>query len=148
MSVVLISHTISNPNLQLILLVVSALLLAALAAWVALLRRMTTAERERRRRLAVNRIGRMGDVMITDVHEDVLYYTYSIRGVDYAASQEVSSLRGSLPGNLASLIGPATLKYAPRNPGNSIIVCEGWSGLYPRSQSESSGLNLTQLPRH
>jgi hypothetical protein len=27
------------------------------------------------------------------------------------------------------LIGPASLKYAPRNPANSILICERWSGL-------------------
>ena len=34
-----------------------------------------------------------------------------------------------LPEDPDRLIGPVYMKYTPRNPANSIIVCEQWSGL-------------------
>ena len=86
-------------------------------------------ERERRRRLAVNLHGRMGDGTITDCQVDTLYYNYSIRGVEYATAQDVSTLREFLPEDPALLFGPVTLKYSSKNPANSILLCEEWSGL-------------------
>jgi hypothetical protein len=52
-----------------------------------------------------------------------------VHGVVYEGSQDVSQLRGQIPAEPQRLIGPASLKYQPRNPANSIIVCEEWSGL-------------------
>jgi len=31
------------------------------------------------------------------------------------------------------IVGSATVKYQTRNPYNSIVVCEGWSGLGKRT---------------
>jgi hypothetical protein len=76
----------------------------------------------------------MSDGMLTDVRENTLYYSYSIHGVDYAASQDVSRLRDRLPEDHDLLIGPVTLKYSVRNPANSIVVCEQWSGLRIRKE--------------
>jgi hypothetical protein len=28
-----------------------------------------------------------------------------------------------------ALLGPALVKFDPRNPANSIVICEEWSGL-------------------
>jgi hypothetical protein len=92
-------------------------------------------ERERRRRLSIHRRGRMGDAIITDVADGVLYYSYTIRGVEYTASQDVSALKQMLPPDPAKLIGPATLKFLSRNPFNSIVVCEEWAGF--RKQQEN-----------
>ena len=86
-------------------------------------------KRERRRRLSVNRDGRLGDAIITEATDDTLYYSYSIRGVQYAASQDISTLREKLPAEPDRLIGIVSLKYAPKNPANSILICEEWSGL-------------------
>ncbi|MGH9658209.1 MAG: hypothetical protein ACRD96_06670 [Bryobacteraceae bacterium] len=86
-------------------------------------------DRERRRRLAVDRSGRMGDAMVTDVRENVLFYSYTVRGVSYTASQDVTALAGMLPSAPAQLVGPCGVKYTPHNPANSIVVCEQWSGL-------------------
>ena len=67
-----------------------------------------------------------------DVRDNALYYRYSIAGVEYAASQDISGLRELLPPDPSVLIGPATLKYLPANPANSIVICEEWSGLRSR----------------
>ena len=38
----------------------------------------------------------------------------------------------TIPGTV--LVGPVTLKYSTRNPANSIIICEEWSGLRQRRE--------------
>ena len=124
-----------SPTLELILLALLAGFLVALGVWTVRLVRVAPAERERRRRLQVNRCGRMSDGMLTDVSADTLYFSYSVRGVEYTASQEVTSLRELLPEDRDSLIGAVTLKYLPRNPANSIVVCEEWSGLRRREST-------------
>ncbi|MDX2152576.1 MAG: hypothetical protein SFV54_17685 [Bryobacteraceae bacterium] len=103
---------------------------AVVAAGYFLLRRkVTPAEKERRRRLAVNDAGRMTDGSVTDVHGTELHFTYEVRGVGYAASQDVAGLLDLEGYESASLLGPATVKYVPENPANSILLCEAWSGL-------------------
>jgi hypothetical protein len=103
--------------------------LAALAIWTALRNSSTPEKRERLRRLAVNTTGRLGDALITEAGDGALYYTYSVRGVQYAASQDISSLRDHLPADPERLIGMAGMKYSTRNPANSILICEEWTGL-------------------
>lgn len=127
-----------SPNQRLLLLGILAGHLIALMAWVLLRLRMTPAARERRRRLQVDRIGRMGDGILTDVDGDTFYFTYTVRGVDYAASQDVSALGDHVPEDRNAIIGPVTLKYSPRNPPNSIVVCERWSGLRTGYQVEEA----------
>jgi hypothetical protein len=114
---------------EIALLSLVALGLIALAAWIAVKRRTTPEKREKRRRLYLQKTGRLGDALITEVGDDLLYYSYSIRGVQYTASQDVSALRDRLPEDLSRLIGPCGMKYATNNPGNSILLCEEWSGL-------------------
>jgi hypothetical protein len=87
------------------------------------------AVRERRRRLDVNARGHMVDATVTDFRGDDLHYSYTVRGVQYAAAQDISAVRDRLPADAGTLIGAATVKYSPRNPANSIVVCEEWSGL-------------------
>jgi len=113
---------------------VSAALVAA-AIWISMRVRGTPEKREQRRRLSVHRQGRLADAMITEATESTLYYTYSIRGVQYAASQDIRSLRELLPAEPERLIGFAGLKYSSNNPANSILICEGWSGLRAPSAS-------------
>lgn len=116
-------------NQQILLLSVASVVLLAAAIGIVLRFRATPPERERRRRLVVNRRGRMGDAILTDAEEGALYFTYSVRGVSYAASQDISALRHLVPERPASLVGPVTIKYCPKNPANSILLCEEWSGL-------------------
>jgi hypothetical protein len=86
-------------------------------------------KRERRRRLQVNRTGHLSDAVITEVSEQVVYYTYSVNRVRYSASQDIAELREKLPPELAPSVGLANIKYSGKNPANSILVCEEWSGL-------------------
>jgi hypothetical protein len=103
--------------------------LIGLAVWIALRVHGTPEKRERKRRLNVHRQGRLGDAMISEATENTLYYFYTVRGVHYTASQDVSALREYLPAEPLRLIGVSGLKYSSKNPANSILVCEEWSGL-------------------
>jgi hypothetical protein len=103
--------------------------LSALAAWIVLRRRGTPEKRERQRRLAVHHQGRIGDAMINEVTGDALYYSYSVGGVQYEASQDITALRDLLPAQPERLIGWSGMKYSSNNPANSILICEEWSGL-------------------
>ena len=93
-------------------------------------------DKEMRRRLSVNLHGRLGDATITEVQDNTIFYSYSVRGVTYTASQDISQLRAQIPSDLERLIGPTSLKYSPGNPANSIIVCEEWSGLRAKPSAE------------
>lgn len=103
--------------------------LIALAVWIVSRVHGTPEKRERKRRLSVHRQGRLGDAMISEATDETLYYFYNVRGVHYTASQDVSTLREYLPADPHRLIGVAGLKYSSKNPANSILVCEEWSGL-------------------
>jgi hypothetical protein len=92
-------------------------------------------KRERKRRLELHRHGRLGDALITEATDAMLYYSYSVGGVQYEASQDVSGLRDLLPPEPERLIGAAGLKYSSRNPANSILICEEWSGLRAPSRA-------------
>jgi hypothetical protein len=116
-------------QLQIAGLALAAAGLIALAVWIAIRRNATPEKRERRRRLHIHTTGRLGDAVVTEVGDDLLYYSYTIRGVQYTASQDVATLRDRLPADLSRLVGPSGMKYAPKNPANSILLCEEWSGL-------------------
>src|SRR5579862_260905 len=86
--------------------------LIALAVYIGLRARSTPEKRERKRRLNVNRLGRLGDAMIIEASDTALYYSYSVRGVQYEASQDITALRERLPVEPDRLIGGvASLKY-------------------------------------
>lgn len=114
---------------------------AALAAGVGYLvrkRRKTPEERERERRQRISVIGRITDGTVMDVHEvrddgspeaQLLIYHYDVAGVSYEASQDVTYLRHFIDLHSCRLGLPASVKYDPQNPGNSIVIAEGWSGL-------------------
>lgn len=97
--------------------------------------RTTPEKRERKRRLELHRHGRLGDALITEATDAMLYYTYSVWGVQYEASQDISTLRTLLPVEPERLIGTVSLKYASRNPANSMLICEEWSGLRAPSRA-------------
>ncbi len=118
-----------SPAAQIAALSGAALLLVGLGIWIAFRVHGTPEKRERRRRLAVNAQGRLGDALITEAADGSLYYSYDIRGVHYTASQDISALHHLLPAEPHRLLGNAGLKYSPRNPANSILICEEWSGL-------------------
>jgi len=97
-------------------------------------RRVSPTEKERRRRLKVNRNLRTCEGLIMEAADSMLHYSYELRGVQYFASQDVSALRAFLPEDPNRWIGPANIKYEPRNPANSIALCEEWSGLKRREE--------------
>jgi len=96
-------------------------------AWKA--SRITPEERERRRRSALVASGKMGDASLTEVRDHFLFYAYLVRGVEYTASQDISKLLDRVPGDL-SVVTSVSVRYDPKNPANSIVVAEQWSGLH------------------
>ena len=118
-----------------VVLVVVAVALVVLGLVILFRIRRKPKDKEMRRRLSVNLHGRLGDATITEVQDNTIFYSYSVGGVTYTASQDISQLRAQIP-NVEKLIGPTSLKYSPRNPANSIIVCEEWSGLRPKPSAD------------
>ncbi len=98
----------------------------------------TEADRERERRERLNSTGRITDGTVIDVQEinseaeiptQLLIYQYDVAGVEYECSQDVTWLRQFIDIHSCRLGLPASVKYDPHNPGNSIVICENWSGL-------------------
>jgi hypothetical protein len=97
----------------------------------------TQIERERRTQLTLG--GRIIDGNVIDVLEleddksgrqmILLIYTYDVAGVTYEASQDVTHLRQFIDLYSCRLGLPASVKYDPHNPGDSIVISETWSGL-------------------
>jgi hypothetical protein len=108
------------------------------AVFVALGRRPSAAAREKKRRLMISARGRMADAVIEDFRDDALYYSYSVRGVSYTASQNVAELTDRLPAPGPALCGPATVKYHTANPANSILVAEDWCGIRVPASSKTT----------
>ena len=91
--------------------------------------RITPEERERQRRAHLVASGKMGDATLTEMQGDFLVYAYIVRGVEYTASQDVSQLKEQVPADLASLTS-VLVRYEAKNPANSIVIAEQWSGLH------------------
>ena len=107
-----------------------SLALVAVAIYIVVRIRRTPKDKEQRRRLEVNSNGRLGDATILEISDDAIFYEYSVRGITYTASQDISKLRELIPCDPQRLVGrPASLKYSSQNPANSILLCEEWSGL-------------------
>jgi hypothetical protein len=123
--------------------VIGAVSLPVIAAGVFLVLRMRRKpkDKEKLRRLEVNTSGRLGDATITDVSDTAIFYEYSVAGLTYTASQDISQLLEMIPADSHRLIGrPASLKYSSHNPANSILLCEEWSGLRPAPANQPPGL--------
>jgi hypothetical protein len=114
-----------------LLSLVSASLLV-FVGWFLMNYRTSPAERERKRRIRLNLSGRITDGEVLELEQDLLIYSYEVAGVVYSTTQDISELRADLPRDPLLIIGPATVKYLTRDPGNSIVVCEEWSGLRSR----------------
>ena len=106
-----------------------ASLLVAGGAFVIFQRRNTPERRELKRRFNVNSLGRLGDAFLLEASSESIIYEYDVQGVNYNASQDVQLLSAYLPEQPDRLIGPVNIKYMTRNPANSIVVCEHWSGI-------------------
>ena len=83
-----------SSGVQLALLGALAILIIAIGVRLLLpLMKRNPERRERKRRLLVNRQGRVGDALITDASDTTIYYVYSLRGVQYETSQDITTLR-------------------------------------------------------
>ena len=59
----------------------------------------------------------------------LVFYSYSISGVTYQTAQDVTGLEERACLNRVVAGQPASVKYDPANPGNSILVADRLSGL-------------------
>lgn len=111
-------------------------------------------EAERKRRLHLNQIGRIAEGQVVEllqhpIEEElapkgdfsskprplgnrfrhIVSYTYSISGVTYQTGQDITGLESQV--RLERLVAgqPASIKYDPSNPIDSILVADDWSGL-------------------
>jgi hypothetical protein len=111
-------------------------------------RRKTPEQRERERRERINAIGRITDGIVLDFCEappkqgqstpvQLLVFNYDVAGVTYEASQDISHLREYVDLQNGKLGLHASIKYDPQNPGNSIVIAEGWSGLRLSEQAQA-----------
>jgi len=59
----------------------------------------------------------------------IVSYSYSISGVTYQTGQDITGLESQV--RLERLVAgqPASIKYDPSNPVDSILVADDWSGL-------------------
>ncbi len=110
---------------------------AGIAVWWTLTHRKSAEEIERERRDHLVRHGRIIDGTVLDWTEQpdtgdlrTLHYRYDIAGVTYECAQDLSSLKDTLKVDTSCLGMPASVRYNPKNPANSIILAETWSGLH------------------
>ena len=97
----------------------------------------TADDLERERREWLEKIGRITDGTVIDVQESntgsrnaiLLIYQYDVAGVSYECSQDVTYLRPMINLHSCRLGLPTSVRYDTQNPGNSIVVSEGWMGL-------------------
>ena len=112
-------------------------------------------ETERKRRLHLNQIGRIAEGQVVELAEhqaelrpasrgifggkpqpvvanrarQLVSYSYAISGVTYHTAQDITGLESQV--RLERLVAgqPASIKYDPANPVDSILVADDWSGL-------------------
>ena len=112
-------------------------------------------ETERRRRLHLNQIGRIAEGQVVELAEHpaeprpaakrlfgsrarpladtrprhLVTYSYAISGVTYHTAQDITGLEGQIRFERLVAGQPASVKYDPSNPSDSILVADDWSGL-------------------
>ncbi len=110
---------------------------------------------ERKRRLHLNQIGRIAEGQVVDLVEHppesresrkslfgagarpladmrprhLVSYSYSISGVTYHTAQDITGLESQIRFERLAAGQPASVKYDPSNPSDSILVADDWSGL-------------------
>jgi hypothetical protein len=121
--------------------------LGGAAAYALLRRRPSPDELERKRRDLLVQQGRIIDATVIDISDldaeesgrcngmQLILYKYEAAGVVYECSQDVTMLRHIVNIYDCRLGFPASVRYDPHNPGNSLIVAEGWSGLRDTANS-------------
>src|SRR3954462_15740954 len=106
-------------------------------AWWSKANEKTPEDRERARRMRINSFGRITDGTVLDAQEmevdnkpaQLVIYQYDVGGVSYEASQDITQLRQWVDMHTCRIGLPTSVKYDPQNPGNSIVIAEGWIGL-------------------
>ena len=112
-------------------------------------------EAERRRRLHLNQIGRIAEGQVVELAEheaeprpaprglfaakaqplaalrprQLVSYSYAISGVTYHTAQDITGLESQVRMERLVAGQPASIKYDPSNPVDSILVADDWSGL-------------------
>ncbi|MBZ5539322.1 MAG: hypothetical protein LAN61_02260 [Acidobacteriia bacterium] len=112
-------------------------------------------ETERKRRLLLNQIGRIAEGHVVELVEQdgepatpgggmfrgkdrtpaapagrkLIWYSYAISGVTYQTAQDVTGLDSQVSFERLVAGQPASIKYDPANPTDSIIAADDWSGL-------------------
>lgn len=134
------AHLIRNQDPRILGGIAGVIVFAAGGMWWYVVSHRPSAEEvERRRREALALTGRITDGVILDArtlgNEDsisptpeVLVYSYSLAGLTYNCAQDVSTLPNEVVG--FRIDQPVQVRYDPRNPGNSIIISETWTGLW------------------
>ena len=126
-----------NP-LRLYALILVAVGILAVAYFLLRRKPKTAEDLERERRAWLDRIGRITDGTVIDVQEmpstgaqpsTFLIYHYDVAGVSYEASQDVTYLRQLINLHSCRLGLPTSVRFDPQNPGNSMVISEGWMGL-------------------
>jgi hypothetical protein len=122
-------------------LAVAGICAGGFAAYALLRRRPSPDELERLRREMLIRQGRIIDGTIIDIADlspeesgrpcgmKLILYKYDIAGVVYECSQDVTMLAHLINIYDLRLSFPASVRYDPHNPGNSLVVAETWSGV-------------------
>lgn len=113
------------------------LALLGLALWAVMRRSTSQEERERLRRDRLARQGRIVDGSLVDVlpnmtHPQIVLYRYRVSGVVYECTQDISAVAHQV--HARGLAGafdlPVQVRYERNNPGDSIVLAEGWNGLW------------------
>jgi hypothetical protein len=134
----------------------AVLLLASAALWWWRHRPRDPEEVERRRREYLSRVGRIVEGEILEILESpahpseesggkrkaksapasngngkrsLVCYTYAISGVTYETAQDVTGFEERACLKQLIMGQPASVKYDPQSPGNSMLIAEDWSGL-------------------
>lgn len=112
---------------------------------------------EQKRRSHINQVGRIAEGQILEVLEvsreqaetrgpalfrrgakdvagderrKLVCYSYSISGVSYETAQDITRLEARTTEQRLVPGRPASIKYDPSNPGDSIVLTDDWSGLH------------------
>ncbi len=122
-------------------------LLAGVAVMMLSRKEESADELERERRKALVKAGRIIDATVIDISDltpeeigrpmgmQLILYKYEISGVVYEASQDVTLLKNLVNIYDCRLGFPASVRYDPHQPTNSIIIAESWSGLRDTANS-------------
>ena len=86
-------------------------------------REPTEDEIEQKRRSHLNQVGRIAEGQILEIL-DVTPEQAKARGPAFLRRNEKASPQLLVPGR------PASVKYDPSNPGDSILIADDWSGLH------------------